>query len=119
ASSGLPPTSCNTFGCLDLRRVPLPAAIIAIAVRAERLACEFIDFKYKLQSAGSPELNLVVFVVPMCKSAPFSAVRVMFVPFCFSQGFILHSFSRRGFAQEARGPRTKSWFVKFQSAERR
>src|SRR5262245_27609892 len=33
ANSGLPPTSCNTLGSLDFRRVPLPAAMMAIAVR--------------------------------------------------------------------------------------
>src|ERR1041385_5444167 len=33
ASRGLPPTSCRTFGSLDLRRVPLPAAMMAMAVR--------------------------------------------------------------------------------------
>src|SRR5207253_9065772 len=32
-SRGLPPTSCSTLGCLDLSRVPLPAAILAMAVR--------------------------------------------------------------------------------------
>ena len=30
ASSGLPPTSCSTLGCLDFSRVPLPAARMAI-----------------------------------------------------------------------------------------
>src|SRR5437879_12282011 len=33
ASRGLPPASWRTFGCLDFRRVPLPAAMMAIAVR--------------------------------------------------------------------------------------
>ena len=33
ARSGLPPTSCRTLGCFDFRRVPLPAARMAIAVR--------------------------------------------------------------------------------------
>src|ERR1700676_3749123 len=33
ANNGLPPTSCRTLGCFDLRRVPLPAAMIAIATR--------------------------------------------------------------------------------------
>src|SRR5207302_9651066 len=33
ANSGFPPTSCKTLGCLDLSRVPLPAAMIAIAIR--------------------------------------------------------------------------------------
>src|SRR5689334_6709174 len=31
ASSGRPPTSCSTLGRLDFRRVPLPAAMMAIA----------------------------------------------------------------------------------------
>src|SRR5438874_8901119 len=31
ASSGRPPTSCSTLGRFDLRRVPLPAAMMAIA----------------------------------------------------------------------------------------
>src|SRR5437660_8591058 len=33
ASRGFPPASWRTFGCLDFRRVPLPAAMMAIAVR--------------------------------------------------------------------------------------
>src|SRR5580692_3203332 len=33
ANRGLPPTSCSTFGSCDLRRVPLPAAMIAMATR--------------------------------------------------------------------------------------
>src|SRR5438128_12284321 len=33
ASRGLPPASWRTFGCFDFRRVPLPAAMMAIAVR--------------------------------------------------------------------------------------
>src|SRR5216684_8644130 len=33
ASKGLPPTSCSTLGCLDFSRVPLPAAMMAIAMR--------------------------------------------------------------------------------------
>src|SRR5713226_450025 len=32
ASSGLPPTSCSTLGCLDFSRVPLPAAMMAMAM---------------------------------------------------------------------------------------
>src|SRR5437762_1054158 len=32
ASSGFPPTSCNTLGSCDFSRVPLPAAIMAIAI---------------------------------------------------------------------------------------
>src|SRR3989442_12284677 len=32
ANSGLPPTSCSTLGCLDFSRVPLPAAMMAIAM---------------------------------------------------------------------------------------
>src|SRR5882672_7059777 len=32
ARIGLPPISCRTLGCFDLSRVPLPAAIIAIAI---------------------------------------------------------------------------------------
>ena len=35
AKSGFPPTSCNTLGCFDLSRVPLPAAMIAMAVLRE------------------------------------------------------------------------------------
>src|ERR1700686_4365268 len=31
---GLPPISCRTLGCFDLSRVPLPAAMMAIAIRA-------------------------------------------------------------------------------------
>src|ERR1700676_2887336 len=37
ARSVFPPTSCRTFGCWDLRRVPLPAAIMAIATRGTLL----------------------------------------------------------------------------------
>src|SRR5579871_5066168 len=37
AKSVFTPTSCRTFGCLDLRRVPLPAAIIAMATRGTML----------------------------------------------------------------------------------
>src|SRR6476659_5008650 len=33
SSSGLPPTSCNTFGSCDLSLVPLPAAMMATARR--------------------------------------------------------------------------------------
>jgi hypothetical protein len=33
ASKGLPPTSCSTLGYFDLSRVPLPAAMIATAMR--------------------------------------------------------------------------------------
>src|SRR6266478_7537313 len=33
ARIGLPPTSCRTLGCFDLSRVPLPAAMIAMATR--------------------------------------------------------------------------------------
>src|SRR5579863_1070692 len=33
ASSGLPPTWCRTLGSLDLSRVPLPAAMMTMAVR--------------------------------------------------------------------------------------
>src|SRR6185369_11638785 len=36
ASSGLPPTSCNTFGCLDFSLVPLPAARMAIPMLGTR-----------------------------------------------------------------------------------
>src|SRR5215472_7406016 len=35
ASNGLPPTSCSTLGCFDFSRVPLPAAMIAIASLCE------------------------------------------------------------------------------------
>ena len=38
ASNGLPPTSCSTLGCLDFSRVPLPAAMIAMAMRGA--ACD-------------------------------------------------------------------------------
>src|SRR5216684_4257722 len=31
-----PPTSCRTFGCLDFSRVPLPAAMMAMATRGDR-----------------------------------------------------------------------------------
>src|SRR5207245_2389099 len=43
ASSGLPPTSCNTFGCFDFSRVPLPAAMIAIASRCGPPLLRFIS----------------------------------------------------------------------------
>src|SRR5450759_372342 len=33
ARIGLPPISCRTLGCFDLSRVPLPAAMIAMAIR--------------------------------------------------------------------------------------
>jgi len=33
ANRGFPPTSCNTFGSCDLSRVPLPAAMMAMATR--------------------------------------------------------------------------------------
>src|SRR2546423_15615606 len=33
ASSGFPPTSCNPLGSCDFSRVPLPAAMMAIAIR--------------------------------------------------------------------------------------
>src|ERR1700684_1284024 len=33
ARMGLPPISCRTLGCVDLSRVPLPAAMIAMAIR--------------------------------------------------------------------------------------
>src|ERR1700675_2310273 len=33
ARIGLPPTSCRTLGCFDLSRVPLPAAMTAMAIR--------------------------------------------------------------------------------------
>src|ERR1700730_17796045 len=45
ARSGFPPTSCRTFGCLDLRRVPLPAAIIAIATRGALLLVFAFDIR--------------------------------------------------------------------------
>src|SRR5258707_1280853 len=38
ARIGLPPISCRTLGCLDLSRVPLPAAMIAMAICG---GCEF------------------------------------------------------------------------------
>ena len=45
---GLPPTSCSTLGCFDLSRVPLPAAMIAMATRgrctAGLLGREDFDF---------------------------------------------------------------------------
>src|SRR6266481_5953017 len=36
ARIGLPPTSCRTLGCRDFSRVPLPAAMIAMATRGCR-----------------------------------------------------------------------------------
>src|SRR5208337_967554 len=36
ARIGLPPISCRTLGCFDLIRVPLPAAMIAMAMRGGR-----------------------------------------------------------------------------------
>src|SRR5438552_1697937 len=42
ASSGLPPTSCNTFGCFDFSRVPLPAAMMAIATRCGLSPLRFV-----------------------------------------------------------------------------
>src|ERR1700678_2224007 len=37
ASSGLPPTSCSTLGNCDFSRVPLPAAMMAMATRGAEL----------------------------------------------------------------------------------
>src|ERR1700722_7230877 len=45
ARSVFPPTSCRTFGCLDLRRVPLPAAIIAMATRGALLLVFAFDIR--------------------------------------------------------------------------
>ena len=38
ANSGFPPTSCKTFGSCDFNRVPLPAAMMAIAMRGAATA---------------------------------------------------------------------------------
>src|SRR5437868_560165 len=53
SSSGLPPTSCNTLGSCDLSRVPLPAAMIATAIRGGTagdvrnvLREETVDFRF-------------------------------------------------------------------------
>src|SRR6478752_10599520 len=53
ARSGLPPTSCSTFGYLDFSRVPLPAAIIAIAKRwTPALPCDgFFDMAFNITRA--------------------------------------------------------------------
>src|ERR1700758_4762696 len=37
SSRGLPPTSCNTLGSCDLSLVPLPAAMMATAIRGAEL----------------------------------------------------------------------------------
>src|SRR5271157_4864113 len=48
ARIGLPPISCSTLGCFDLSRVPLPAAIIAMAVRGRcRLGREDLDLVFE------------------------------------------------------------------------
>src|SRR5258708_6566419 len=60
ASSGLPPTSCSTLASCDLRRVPLPAAMMAMATRGaepvELFKPAFLDFfiylKYIVGAAG-------------------------------------------------------------------
>src|ERR1700687_2731814 len=65
ASRGLPPTWCSTLGSFDLSRVPLPAAMIATAVRAAAWgrfvavwmdfdACFFLLFKYTPCGLPSP-----------------------------------------------------------------
>src|SRR3954452_22803068 len=41
--TGLPPTSCSTLGICDFSRVPLPAAIIATAMRGTKGAPDFDD----------------------------------------------------------------------------
>lgn len=48
ANWGLPPTSCRTLGSFDLRRVPLPAAMMAMAVREELLIGFAMTFNYKV-----------------------------------------------------------------------
>src|SRR5580700_8808340 len=58
ARIGLPPTSCKTLGCFDLSRVPLPAAMIAIAIRggcgfdweAARLVFFFVSGSFAMHS---------------------------------------------------------------------
>src|SRR5713226_644048 len=42
ASSGLPPTSCSTLGCLDFSLVPLPAAMMAMAMRGADIWLELL-----------------------------------------------------------------------------
>src|SRR5437870_10235441 len=42
ARSGLRRTSCNTFGCFDFSRVPLPAAMMAIATRCGLSPLRFV-----------------------------------------------------------------------------
>src|ERR1035438_539705 len=49
ARIGLPPISCRTLGCLDLSRVPLPAAIIAMAIRG-RCGLDGEDFDLVLET---------------------------------------------------------------------
>src|SRR5581483_2742250 len=46
-NNDLPPTWCRTLGCFDFSRVPLPAAMIAIAVR--KFGADFIEFQYNLR----------------------------------------------------------------------
>ena len=67
SSSGFPLTSCNTLGIRDFSLVPLPAAMIAIAIRgaaAERLEVEAnfgqaedfaLDFFIRTQYTLSPQ----------------------------------------------------------------
>src|SRR5262252_4495837 len=45
SSSGLPPTSCRTFGSCDLSLVPLPAAMMATARRGASADTSFADWE--------------------------------------------------------------------------
>src|SRR5713101_5438163 len=69
ASRGFPPTSCKTLGCFDLSRVPLPAAMMAMAVRVESLVESLV---------GPDELFFVDFAVSFVigfKYTPWHAMR--------------------------------------------
>src|ERR1022692_3922497 len=114
ASSGLPPTSCSTFGSCDLRRVPLPAAMMATATRGaavaevldEAIAFDFIIYlsQYIAQQAASrryePDSYKAVSYEPMLLvRAHRGCVRILLVPFGRAQGrlsgaLLSHSFNR-------------------------
>src|SRR5882724_8368128 len=61
---GFPPTSCKTLGCFDFSRVPLPAAMMAMATRVSLLE-EEDDFLAEVFAIVSvPEVVLGLHIHP-------------------------------------------------------